>query len=272
MTMQSVLLFLSAVLQIGILSLLIYGILYFLRNTRGVLVLTGCVVIWLVFALLSVKMGLEEIRFILGIFGEALPLILVVLFQGEIRRMLSELGSYFVKRGALQKKVISELSEAAVYFSRRKIGALIVLERKMRLQNIIEDAVVLEAEVNAQLLESIFFPNSPLHDGAVVIRKDRVLAAGAILPLSRAKDLSPNLGTRHRAGLGITEESDAVVIVVSEETGGISLAFQGAFHRDLDRSALEKLLEQLINQNDTGEFSEEVKVLDAETESEGAQR
>jgi len=268
MTMAGVWLFFLAVLQIGILSLLIYGILYFLRNTRGTLILTGCVVVWLILTFLSEKMGLEEIGYILNLCGEALPLILIVLFQGEIRRMLSEVGSYFVRRGELQEKVISELSDAAVYFSKRKIGALIVLERKMRLQNIIEDAVPLEAEVNAPLLESIFFPNSPLHDGAAVIRKDRLLAAGAILPLSRAKDLSPSLGTRHRAGLGITEESDAVVLVVSEETGGISLAFQGSLHRDLTKKELEKLLEQLINQNDTGEFQEEVKALDAENDSE----
>ena len=157
--------------------------------------------------------------------------------------------------------MIGEIVSAACNMAYRKCGALIVIERRIRLQALADDAVSLDSEVNSLLLESIFYPNAPLHDGAVIIRGDRIVAARAILPLTRSKEVSAQLGTRHRAALGIAEESDAVVIVVSEETGAISIAHRGVLHRDLDGKGLHSLLEKLLVDKDEEEFSETAKLL-----------
>ena len=157
--------------------------------------------------------------------------------------------------------MIGEIVGAACNMAYRRCGALIVIERKIRLQALADDAVALDGKVNSLLLESIFFPNAPLHDGAVIIRGDRIVAARAILPLTRSKEVSAQLGTRHRAALGLSEESDAVIIVVSEETGAISIAQRGALHRDLDGKGLQALLERLLVDKDEEEFSETAKLL-----------
>ena len=140
--------------------------------------------------------------------------------------------------------------------SRRKCGALIVIERRIKLQMLIDDSIPLDIKVNSLILESIFYPNSPLHDGAVIIRDDRIQAARVILPLTRNEKISPRLGTRHRAALGISDETDAVSVVVSEETGAISIACKDEFHRDLSLPQLERLLEQYIIQKADSEISE----------------
>lgn len=139
--------------------------------------------------------------------------------------------------------MIGELVSAAGNMARRKCGALMVVERRIGLQNLVDDSVRLDIKVNAMVLESIFYPNSPLHDGAVIIRDGRIVAARAILPLTRAENISRRLGTRHRAALGISEDTDAVTIVVSEETGAISIACRGVLHRDLAIGELENYLE-----------------------------
>jgi diadenylate cyclase len=140
--------------------------------------------------------------------------------------------------------------------SRRKCGALIVIERRIKLQMLIDDSIPLDIKVNALILESIFYPNSPLHDGAVIIRDDRIQAARVILPLTRSEKISPRLGTRHRAALGISDETDAVSVIVSEETGSISIACKDEFHRDLSIPQLEHLLEQYIIQKADSEIQE----------------
>ena len=197
-----------------------------------------------------------------------LVVVIFILFQPELRRALAQLGSYsHWGRRRRRKEMIGEIVGAANAMACRKCGALIVLERKINLQTLVEDAVMLDDKVNSLLLESIFYPNSPLHDGAVIIRGDRIVAARAILPLTRSKEVSPQLGTRHRAALGISEESDAVTVVVSEETGGLSIAHRGVLHRDLDGEGLRRLLYTLLVDKDYEEFSETAKLL-AETRSE----
>jgi len=173
-----------------------------------------------------------------------------------------------VRQGKKRREFIGELVAAVRDMSRRKCGALIVIERRIKLQMLIDDSIPLDVKVNALILESIFYPNSPLHDGAVIIRDDRILAARVILPLTRAEHISRRLGTRHRAALGISEESDAVSVIVSEETGSISIAYRGNFHRDLSMPQLEQLLEKLIIQRDDSETAETAKMIEA-TDNQG---
>jgi len=252
---------LRTVAEIGILFLAVYGVLYYLRSTRGSFVLFGLVALWAVFSIAANYFQMSVISHILGTTGKALLVVVVVLFQPELRRLLAQLGSYTVWQGRRRREMIGEIVNAACSMAHRKCGALIVIERRIHLQALADDAVSLDDKVNSLLLESIFYPNSPLHDGAVVIRGDRIIAARAILPLTRSKEVSPQLGTRHRAALGISEDSDAVIVVVSEETGTISIALRGVLHRDLDNDALRRMLVTLLVDRDEDEFSETAKML-----------
>ena len=263
---------LRAVAEIGILFIAIYCVLYYLRGSRGILVLFGVVVAWLIFYSVARGFNLKVISHLLKLTGEALVVVLFILFQPELRRALAQFGSYMVWQGRRRREVIGEIVAAACNMAYRKCGALIVIERRIHLQALVDDAVAMDDKVNSLLLESIFFPNAPLHDGAVVVRGDRIVAARVILPLTRSKEISAQVGTRHRAALGISEESDAVIVVVSEETGAISIAHRGALHRDLDGDGLRRLLEKLLVDKDDEEFSETAKLLaepgaDAEPES-----
>jgi len=248
--------FLKAALQVAILFIVINQVLYYLRNTRGSLVLAGGLIGVEALAIAANKLDLLVIKHILSnLYGSAL-LALIIVFQPELRRALAQLGSLVVREGKRRREFIGELVAAVRDMSLRKCGALIVVERRMKLQTLIDDSIPLDIKVNSLILESIFYPNSPLHDGAVIIRDDRILAARVILPLTRAEHISRSLGTRHRAALGISEESDAVSVTVSEETGAISVACRGDFHRDLTIPVLERLLEQLIVQRDDSEVAE----------------
>ena len=253
---------LTVVAQIAILFFVIYGVLHFLRNTRGILVLGALIIFWFLCWGLAKLMNLEVISYLLGIIGNSSLVLLFVLFHPELRRALAQAGSYADWRHwRRRREVIGEVVNAVCAMALRKCGALIVIERKMHLQNLVNDAVQLDDKVHSLLLESIFFPNAPLHDGAVIIRGDRIIAARVILPLCRDKNIPSQLGTRHRAALGISEESDAVVVVVSEETGSISIAQRGALTRDLDGDGLRQLLEKLLVEKDEEEFSETAKLL-----------
>ena len=254
---------LRAVIQIGVLFLMIYAVLYYLRSTRGAMVITGLFILGIFLAVIVRVEGLnfDVLAYILDMFGNSLFVAMLIIFQPELRRALAQLGSYIARQGRQRREVVAEIVAAVTAMSRRKCGALIVVERRFNLQTLIDDSIPLDIKINALVLESIFFPNSPLHDGAVIIRNNRIVAARVILPLTRAEHVSRHLGTRHRAALGISEESDAVTIVVSEETGFISLAYRGIFHRDTDPAELQELLEQLVVLKDDGELSETVKLL-----------
>ncbi len=250
-----------AVLQIVLLFSMIYLAMYHLRNTHGSLVMAGLLMfigsLWCLAQALDLDVISRLMEMILG----SLFLMLMIIFQPELRRALARLGSLAILENRRRKELINEVVAAMLSMAKRKCGAIVVIECKVRLQTLIDDAVVLDAKVNSMMLESIFYPNSPLHDGAVIIRDDRIVAARAILPLSASETLSRQLGTRHRAALGISEESDAVTVLVSEESGAVSIGHDGKLYRDLSPDELRKMLDTLIVQKDAGELSETIREL-----------
>ena len=261
-----VLTYLRPAAEIAILFFIIYGVLFYLRSTRGSLVIFGLSFAWIFLSLLAKVCRFMVIGRLFELIGSSLVVILFVLFQPELRRLLAQLGSYAYWQGRRRREMIGEIVTACSNMSRRKCGALIVIESRIRLQMLVDDAVPLDDKVLAPVLESIFYPGAPLHDGAVIIRGDRIIAARAILPLTRSKDISPRLGTRHRAALGISEESDAVTVIVSEETGSISLSHRNSVHRDLTGDELAKLLETLLVLKDDDEFAEAAKLIEVQSE------
>ena len=242
------------VVDIIIVTVLIYNLLIFARQSRISQVFKGVGVI-LVAYWFSGLFRLPMLTWILNLVVDAGAVVLVILFQPELRRVLERLGrktvvdrNTFYHRNEMED-IVSELTTTCLNLSQRRVGALIVLEQKTGLSDVIKSGVYLDAVVTAELLENIFEPNTPLHDGAVIVRDGRVIAAGCILPLIEDDMLSKELGTRHRAGLGVTENSDALVLIVSEESGVISLARGGRLVRYLDEEALGKILGEVYNTN-----------------------
>ncbi len=247
-------------LEIGILTILIYYILYFLRGTRGFFVLAGIIISLSILTLTSSLLTLEVITWLLESLWGFLVVALIVIFQPELRRGFALLGSgsaQFSSKKQRKQEVLNELVHALTNMSKNKIGALIVFEGKIGIQSIINDAVHIDATLNKHIIESIFYPNSPLHDGAIIVRNNKIVAAHAILPLSNDKNLNSSIGTRHRAAIGITEETDAVAVIVSEETGKISIASNKEFKQDI---SYDKILSELIEKLEaTEEEPESIK-------------
>ena len=236
-----------AAFEIFILSIFIYFILNFIRGTRGARVLIGLVMLLLFFTVMSQVFDLRAISWLLEHFFSFIVVALVVIFQPELRRALAEVGSqpiFFTV--SKERAVIDILVNTADLFSSRKVGALIAVEREIGVRGIAEAGALLDARISPELLEQIFYPNSPLHDGGVIIRNDRVLAAACIFPLSQRADLAKSVGTRHRAAIGLAEETDAVIVAISEETGAISVMCQRETHSNLDRARLHELLIRLL--------------------------
>jgi diadenylate cyclase len=234
-------------LDIAIVAFLIYRMLLLIRGTRAVPMLWGLTLIVLLY-LVAVPLGLVTLAWFLSNFLSAIIVVVVVLFQEEIRRALTKVGlrPIFRRSTELVDRSIEEVTTVAARLSKDKVGALIVIQREIGLDEFVEDAVLLDARLSRKLLLSIFVRESPLHDGAVVIEGDRIKAAGCLLPLSFNPDLDPNLGTRHRAALGLSERSDAVIVVVSEQTGAISLAREGRLVRNLDAALLRDSLHRFL--------------------------
>ena len=255
------------VLEIIILFAIIYLVLYYSSKNHGAKMMQVLVVLLLAIWGLARIIELPVITKLFDEFYGSTIIALLIIFQPEVRRGLSQLSLFMEKRH--RKEVISEIEDAVINMAGNKIGALIVIEGKERLQALIDDAIQLDAQVNSQLLESIFFPNSPLHDGAVIIRGDRIVATRAILPLTRSKEISPHLGTRHRAALGISEESDAVTIMISAESGAVCIAYDGELHRDLSEFGLNKMLEKLVVGKDSDELAETIELVSAQEENNG---
>ncbi|MGV1099605.1 diadenylate cyclase CdaA [Thiovibrio sp. JS02] len=234
------------IIDIMIVSFIIYRIMLLIRGTRAVQMLAGIVV------LIVVYFGAREFEFLtlywlLGTFLSSIFLIVIIIFQRDIRRALTQVGQTpFSKTDADTIHALVEIVKAAQYMAHRKIGGLIVIERETGLKDYIESGHHLDAVVSRQLLISIFQTTSPLHDGAVVIRDGRVLSAGALLPLTKNPYISKQLGTRHRAAIGLSEETDAVIVVISEETQKISLVQHGAMTTDLDENALRSRLDAIF--------------------------
>jgi len=232
-----------SVLDILLVSYLIYQVITQVRGRRGGPVVLGVAVV-LVFYLVSYAFGLDLTRTILAYIVPFLGFALVVLFQSDIRRALARLGRqrYLLGGKLLQRETINEIGLALGKLSQKRIGALAVVEGDVGLKTFIESGVPLDARLSRDLLLSIFQQGGPLHDGAVIVRGDHIAAAACFLPLSLNPVLSRQLGTRHRAAIGITEESDCLAIVVSEETGRISIAFQGQLEQDVNIPKVEARL------------------------------
>lgn len=241
--------------EVVILFFLVFGLLTFLRGTRGEGILKGlgAFLIFSFVGLLGIArvFQFERLEFLLDSIFRTSVIALVVIFQPELRRGLVKIVQIPFSEALPESRVVEEVSNAAVRLAKLKVGALIALERQTGLKVFTENAVRLDAEVKAELLYIIFFPGSPLHDGAVVIQNGRIAAAGCLFPLTDNPEVSKALGTRHRAGIGLSEETDALVVICSEETGTISLAEGGRLHRDLDKEQLQDLLRKLYLQDET---------------------
>jgi len=237
------------VLDVTIVAVLIYELLFLIRGTRAVqMALSGGFLIGLFFV--SRWLQLEAVNWVIRNLASYVVFAIIVLFQADIRRALAHFGRTpfvrFFERASSADESVEELVVAATNLAARRIGALIVIERQIGLRNYIEGGIPLDATITYDLLASIFQPASPLHDGATIIQGDRIAAAACFLPLSVNPRVSRDLGTRHRAALGLTEENDAVAIVVSEETGAVSLAIKGNLERGLSPEALRARLRSLL--------------------------
>ena len=254
-------------------ALIIFGLIKLVRETRAIQLLKGVAVLFIVYFISSI-FGFVMLSSLLRTFIEAAVILIVVIFQPEIRKALEQMGrnktwkkyiKIFAERGKSDEwkktveKAIVDVADTALLFSRSRTGALLVFERETKLADIASTGTIIDAETSVALFGNIFFNKAPLHDGASIIRDGKLYAAGCILPLTDNPNVDINLGTRHRAALGMSEQSDAVVLVVSEETGTISLAINGFLLRNFTRDMLvQKLQELLIDDNsEDNEQSEE---------------
>ncbi|MBR6007660.1 MAG: diadenylate cyclase CdaA [Clostridia bacterium] len=251
-------------LDIFITAVIIYALIRLIIRTRSSAVIKGVAVL-LLFAWLTNVLQLNVVSWMLQQVLNTGVVVLVILFQPELRKALEQLGrSSFISSGsgshsssANTSQIVSEIVTAMTDMSKKRIGALIVVERKTGLREFADTGTMINADITAPLIENIFEPNTPLHDGAMIIRDGRILAAACILQLSNDPDISKELGTRHRAAIGITETSDAVALVVSEETGVISAAREGRLNRYIDQKTLTGILTELFE----GKLGRSVRLL-----------
>lgn len=236
------------VIDIVIVAVVVYKLFTLIKETRAEQLTKGIIML-LILAKLTEWAQLYTINWILNNAMTVGTLAILIVFQPELRRGLEYIGrssfltkSFLEIRGESLSKIVEELVDAVASLSRQKIGALIVIERQTGLNEVAETGTLIEGEVTSDLLINIFIPNTPLHDGAVIIKDDKIKAAGCFLPLTDNTGISKELGTRHRAALGISERSDSISIVVSEETGGISIAESGAISRYVDIKTLRQIL------------------------------
>lgn len=241
-------------IDVLIVTYVIYKALKFVRDTRTVQLLKGVVII-IVIMQISYFANLHTVYYILSNAMQLGVIAILIMFQPELRRALEQVGRTTIgkwfnfeeqQEQAEKSQLIVEIVNSCRAMSKSRIGALIVLERETKLGEIIDTGIPLNADVSSELLVNIFIPKTPLHDGAVIVRENKIVAAASFLPLSQNPNLSKELGTRHRAGLGVSEESDAVVVIVSEETGAISVAMSGELNVNLSGDALANTLKRAL--------------------------
>src|ERR1044072_5429915 len=234
-------------LEITILAVGIYYTLIFVRGTRGWPIVVGFLMVLLVLTVVTTALDLRVLLWLLTKFLTGLAIAVLAIFQPELRRMLAELGNLPLFTSATEtRENIEVIIQTAERLSEVKIGALIAIEQSIQLAEAVESGVVVDCEATPEMLETIFFPNNAIHDGGVIIRGDRIAKAACIFPLTRRQDLSKSLGTRHRAAIGLTEETDAVVVAISEETGAISYAYKGQLVRNVTAEALRSFLTSVL--------------------------
>jgi diadenylate cyclase len=236
------------IIDILIMTFLIYRVLSFMQKTSASSVIKGLLLI-LAVAWLANFFNMNILSYLLRQVVQMGVIVIVVLFQPEIRKMFEKMGTtrldtFFRRKGKQETiaAVLKEITTACYAMAKNETGAIIVIERKVGLNDYAVTGVSIDADVSSELIQNVFYPNSPLHDGALIIREDRILAASCMLPLSTNYGLSKELGMRHRAAVGLSERSDAVIVIVSEQTGAISIANDGMLKRNLDNETFEKLL------------------------------
>jgi len=257
----------STAIEIFILFICIYGILIFLKGTRGggiikslfFYIIISFIVITVVPVVLKTWVELPHLGYVFQNLVTLTAIFMIVIFQPEIRSGLTKIGqnpfvSQFIHT---DPGFIPELVKAVRNMSREKIGALVAIEREVDLRTVVEGGVSMDAEAKSEVIETIFWPGSALHDGGALLQKSRIAAAGCIFPLTENPQISRRLGTRHRAAIGLSEETDAIAVVVSEETGGISIAHQGKLYRRLQHEEFEPLLRKLLQSKGPGLKKEE---------------
>lgn len=231
-----------------------YKLIMLLRGTKAIQLLKGIIVVLTIY-LVSYLLNLQTVQLMIEqviVWG---PLAVIILFQPELRRALEQIGrgSFFSRNRKSKEEILNQVVESIVkscnYMAKRRIGALITIERETNMGDFIETGIPIKGQLTNQLLTNIFVPNTPLHDGAVIIKQSEIVAAACYLPLSESLFISKELGTRHRAAMGISEVSDALTIIVSEETGQISYTRNGELHRDLDQDKLTEILKQDLEIN-----------------------
>ena len=235
------------IVQMVILAIALHYMFVFFKGTRGAQVLAGLTLLILILIGLTQLFNLEVLSWILRSLSVYLALALLVIFQPEIRRALAELGRQTVFAGTEERRdMVENVVHVTEMLAERRIGALMAIERDIGHRNYQENGTAINSPLVPELLASIFYPNTPLHDGGVVIQNSRIVAAGCVFPLSQQAELNKRLGTRHRAAVGLSEETDAVIVVVSEETGTISVAYRGRLSRGLDAERLRRFLGALL--------------------------
>ncbi|MFT5387594.1 MAG: diadenylate cyclase [Lysobacterales bacterium] len=241
--------FVKPVLETIILWVVIYRILVFFEGTRAFHVLKGLSYLLVVF-LISQIFGLDTLNWLLTKFFGISIIAIMIIFQQELRQGLARLGQQHLFNIAMEESeivaIIEDIATSAFKLSNQKIGSLVAIEREIKLKSYIESGIQLDAKISSELIQSIFKPSTPLHDGGVITRADRIVAASCLFPLSENPNFSKILGTRHRAALGITEQTDAIVVLVSEETGEISVAADGRFIPVVNRDRLINILKNLL--------------------------
>ena len=234
------------VVEVTILTVAFYYTFMFLRGTRGWPVVIGFTVL-LGITLLTRALRLDVLYFLLQYFMTVLAIAILVIFQPELRRMLAELGNLPLFNTAReQRENIEVIVQTAERLSEVRIGALIAIEQSIQLQDVVESGIIVDCEATPEMLETIFFPNNAIHDGGVIIKGDRIAYAACIFPLTQRQDLNKSLGTRHRAAIGLSEETDAVIVAVSEETGAISYAYKGHLVRGVSAEELRAFLSSVF--------------------------
>jgi len=235
-----------SVLDILILSFIIYQILLLIRGTRAAQMLTGVLIVIAAFLLSSI-VPLTALNWMMNKFYSSFIIILIILFQDDIRLALSRIGKKsFIANAetASSGRLLDEITRAATELASNSIGALIVFERSILLNRYVDFGSLLDARISKDILMAVFHTTSPIHDGAVIIQNGRIAAAGCFLPLTRDEYLDPNMGTRHRAAIGVSQETDAIVVLISEEDSSVSVAIDGKFLRRLDSKMLRKALQK----------------------------
>lgn len=233
--------------EILILAIGIYHVLNFMRGTRGAPVVTGFIVVLLGLTLLTLFLDLVVLRWLLGTFFVFIAVAFLVIFQPEMRRMFAHLGNQSLFQAQIQQREnVEVVVDAAEDMAEARIGAIIAMERTIELPAVVEVGVEIDCEATPEMLETIFFPNNAIHDGGVIVQGDRITYAACIFPLTQQQNLSKTLGTRHRAAIGLTEETDAAVVIVSEETGNIGYAYKGQLTRRVTPQELRSFLTSVM--------------------------